>query len=200
MDTGIQVYFCDPVNPGNEVLTRTPMGCCASTCPEGTDLTVHSQEELDHIARSLNNRPRQTLGWLNPSVKDGSITTNYCNDWLKPPTLLRQGWAQKYRAMAALSPIRPNWDRSHDLGRVTVAAQHLSAPSHLFCAQICAVFHWSRPFRQQSHQNPTQNKRTVHGEGQGQPLPAGGSTPGCTGRRQPPAAVPGPRAPTRLRS
>ncbi len=165
------------------------MGCCASTCPEGTDLTVHSQEELDHIARSLNNRPRQTLGWLNPSVKDGTITTNYCNDWLKPPTLLRQGWAQKYRAMAALSPIRPNWDRSHHLGRVTVAAQHLSAPSHLFPPRSArfstgATLFASSPTKTDPKQadsarrgtRPTAACRRIYSRLYGTPSAAGGRT------------------------
>jgi hypothetical protein len=34
--TGIPVYFCDPhspVNPGSVVPTRTPMDCCANSCP-----------------------------------------------------------------------------------------------------------------------------------------------------------------------
>jgi IS30 family transposase len=37
--------------------------------PKGTDLSVHSAEELDAFAKSLNNRPRKTLGFLKPSEK-----------------------------------------------------------------------------------------------------------------------------------
>ena len=33
IDTGIQVYFCDPTAPGSGPRTRTPTGCCANTCP-----------------------------------------------------------------------------------------------------------------------------------------------------------------------
>ena len=31
IETGLQVYFCDPRSPGSAAPTRTPTGCCAST-------------------------------------------------------------------------------------------------------------------------------------------------------------------------
>jgi len=37
--------------------------------PKGTDLSVHSAEDLARIARSLNNRPRKTLAYMKPSEK-----------------------------------------------------------------------------------------------------------------------------------
>jgi IS30 family transposase len=33
VDTGVQVYFCDPRSPGSVAATRTPRGCSANTCP-----------------------------------------------------------------------------------------------------------------------------------------------------------------------
>jgi IS30 family transposase len=37
--------------------------------PKGTDLSVHSPEDLKRFADSLNNRPRKTLGYMKPSEK-----------------------------------------------------------------------------------------------------------------------------------
>jgi transposase, IS30 family len=37
--------------------------------PKGTDLSVHSAEDLARFAHSLNNQPRKTLGFMKPSEK-----------------------------------------------------------------------------------------------------------------------------------
>ena len=67
VETGLQVYFCDPQSPWQRGTNENTNGLLRQYFPKFTSLAGFSQRQLDAVAAELNGRPRQTLGWMTPS-------------------------------------------------------------------------------------------------------------------------------------
>ena len=69
IDTGVDVYFCDPQKSLAARHQRKHQRTPPPILSQSTDMSQLTQADLDQAAYSLNTRPRQTLGWMTPSEK-----------------------------------------------------------------------------------------------------------------------------------
>ncbi len=69
----IAVFFCDPHAPWQRATNENTNGLLRQYFPKGTDLSVHSQADLDWVAAELNDRPRKRLGFKKPIEQIGPL-------------------------------------------------------------------------------------------------------------------------------
>ena len=67
IETGVQVYFCDPKSPWQRGSNENTNGLLRQYLPRRLDFRTLTQADFDAIADQLNGRPRQTLGFKTPS-------------------------------------------------------------------------------------------------------------------------------------
>ena len=66
VDADIDIFFCDPHAPWQRATNENTNGLLRQYFPKGTDLTLHSAQDLDWVAAELNDRPRKRLGFRKP--------------------------------------------------------------------------------------------------------------------------------------
>jgi transposase, IS30 family len=65
--TGLKVYFCDPHSPWQRATNENTNGLLRQYFPKGTDLSVHTKEDLAWVQDQFNDRPRKRLEYAKPS-------------------------------------------------------------------------------------------------------------------------------------
>lgn len=80
VETGLDIYFCDPQSPWQRGSNENTNGLLRQYFPKGTDLSLHGADELRAVAHALNSRPRKTLGWRTPAEAFADVLEHDSND------------------------------------------------------------------------------------------------------------------------
>ena len=78
----MEIYFCDPHSPWQRPSNENTNGLLRAYFPKGTDLSVHSADDIAVVQAELNRRPRKILDWDSPAHRLATL--------LGSPTVLRR--------------------------------------------------------------------------------------------------------------
>lgn len=122
IESGLEIYFCDPQSPWQRGSNENTSGILRLYFPNGTDLSRHSTGELAAVAHAMNTRARKKrLDGTHQSRCSISSSPNSPMLMLRRPTEYAQYVSIRYTVRLAEAGIEPSvgsvgdsYDNSHD--------------------------------------------------------------------------------------